>query len=178
MKELTVDSVLILAVLLLEVLHAIHVVHSRVELLLFGFTFLLNTVDLSIETVQSLFVDLSNRGIRVGSFVHTVIVDGEGTLRTHEFRNRCVVVVRNFLAIQGQLNIGKFIQNSGRSCFSMRADIIVLQHVNFHARVCQSVALNLECLSKKLLVYRPLELRSAEFGQTNGSSMHGCCQGI
>lgn len=62
LQEFAVGTVLTLAVLALEVLHSVHIVHCRVELVLFGLASFLDFIDLSVETVESLLVDFANRG--------------------------------------------------------------------------------------------------------------------
>ena len=80
LNEFPVGSVLVLAILLLEVLHAVHVVQRRVELMLFGFTRLLHTVDLVVESLQGLLVYLTDRVERVGTFMNSMVVNCERTL--------------------------------------------------------------------------------------------------
>ena len=112
LKEFAVGSVLVLAILLLEVLHAIHVVQRRVELMLLSLTRPLHVINLVVETLQRLLVHLANRFKRVGSFVNSVVINCERTLRAHEFRNGRVVVMRNFFAIQGHFNVRQLVQNA------------------------------------------------------------------
>ena len=80
LNEFPIGSVLVLAILLLEVLHAVHVVKCRVELMLFGFTRLLHTVDLVVESLQGLLVYLTDRVERVGTFMNSMVVNCERTL--------------------------------------------------------------------------------------------------
>lgn len=109
LEELAICSVLVLAILLLQILHLVHIVEGRVELMLFSFASLLNIVDLLVEALESLLVDFADRFERVGALVHPVVVNAERTLGAHEFRNGRVVVVRNSFAIEGHLDVRKLI---------------------------------------------------------------------
>ena len=60
LDELTVRLVLILAILLLKELHAVHVVHCRVELIFFALANLLHIADFISETVQGLLIHFAN----------------------------------------------------------------------------------------------------------------------
>ena len=93
LNELPVRPVLVLAILLLEVLHAVHVVQRRVELVLFRLARLLHAIDLVVESLQSLLVYLTDRVERVGTFVHSMVIHCERTLRAHEFGHRRVVIL-------------------------------------------------------------------------------------
>ena len=135
LNEFPVGSVLVLAILLLEVLHAVHVVQRRVELMLLSFTRLLHTIDLVVEPLQGLLVYLANRVERVVTFVNSVVVNCERSLRAHKFRNRRVVVFRDFFAIQGHLYVRKLVQNASGGLLRLLADLIAifLNHVELEA---------------------------------------------
>ena len=112
LEELAIRPVLVLAILLLQILHLVHVVEGRVKLMLFSFTSLLDIVDLLVEALEGQLVNFADSFERVGALVHPVVVDAERTLRTHEFRNGRVVVVRNSFAIEGHFDVRKLIQDA------------------------------------------------------------------
>ena len=146
LNEFPVGTVLVLAILLLEVLHAVHVVQRRVELMLFGFTRLLHTVDLVVESLQGLLVYLTDCVERVGTFMNSMIINCERTLRAHEFGNCRVVVLRDFFAVQGHLHVRKLIQNACRGLLRLLTHhiTVLLDHVELEARIVQSIALDLQ----------------------------------
>ena len=102
--KLAVGTVLFDAVLVLEGLLAVHVVNCRVELRLLSLTPLLNTLYLTVEATESLLVDVTDGFITAISLVGGVVVNCEGALRAEELGYASVVLVRNFLAIEGRLD--------------------------------------------------------------------------
>lgn len=103
--KVAVGTVLLEAVLVLEGLLAVHVVDCRVELGLLGLTPLLDALYLTVEATKSLLVDVTDGFITAITLVGGVVVNCEGALRAEELRHASVVLVRNFLAIQGRLDL-------------------------------------------------------------------------
>lgn len=66
---------------------------------LLSLTSLLHTVYLIVKALEGLLAHLADSFEGVFALVHTVVVDGEGTLRAHELGNCRVVVVADLLAI-------------------------------------------------------------------------------
>jgi len=110
-------------------------------LFLLSLTSLLHTVYLIVKAHEGLLAHLADSVEGVFALVHTVVVDGEGTLRTHELRNRRVVVVTDLLTVQGHFNVRQLVQDASGSLLTVRAHIIF---VNLQALVLHPVALGLE----------------------------------
>ena len=79
-QEVAIGLVLFLTVQHLYSLHVVHVVECGVELLLLRLTRLLDSLDLLIESLESLFVDGANLVVRLATLVCSVVVHGEGAL--------------------------------------------------------------------------------------------------
>lgn len=80
LKEFAIGSVLVFAILLFKVLHAVHIVQCRVELMLFSLTRPLHIINLVMESLQGLLIHLTDRFKRVSTLVNSVIVYCERTL--------------------------------------------------------------------------------------------------
>lgn len=80
LKEFAIGSVLVFAILLFKVLHAVHIVQCRVELMLFSLTRPLHIINLVMESLQGLLIHLTDRFKRVSTLVNSVIVNCERTL--------------------------------------------------------------------------------------------------
>lgn len=99
----------------------------------------MNLTVISVETNQGLLIDASHCFISVGSLVSCMVVDGEGTLGAHELGHRRVVVVRDLLAVERLLDVGKVV-SAGRHDFSARdrlrievnLDIVRFEWISFY----------------------------------------------
>ena len=105
LEELSILRILVLPVLRLQVLHPVHVLHGRVELILFVLPNLPYILRLFLVAGEGLLVDAAHGFVGVGPFVLGVVVDGEGPLRSHELRHGCVARIRDLLAIEGSFNV-------------------------------------------------------------------------
>ena len=113
LEELTVGRVLLHSVLSFQVLNAIHVVNSGVELILFLLSYLFYVLRSLIISGESLFVHSSNRVIRMSALVLSMVIDGERPLGQHKFWHGGVVLVGNLLAVEGTFDIGDFLEHFG-----------------------------------------------------------------
>ena len=92
----------------------VHVVDGGVELLLLELTAPLNTLNIAVETGESLLIYGSDRFKSAATFVSSVVINSEGALRAEELRHRGVVFVRDLLTIQGSLNLSHLLNDAGR----------------------------------------------------------------
>jgi len=68
-NEVDVVFVLLLLAVFLSPLNAIHVLHSRVELVLLLLAHTLHTLNLTVESIDGLLIDVSNLVVGVEAFV-------------------------------------------------------------------------------------------------------------
>ena len=79
--EIDVGTVLVVAILRLDCLHAIHVVNGRVELTLLGLSQALDLRNFLVEPVQSLLAHDTHGFVRAVTLVGGMVVHGERALR-------------------------------------------------------------------------------------------------
>ena len=91
-NEFAVGPILLYLIDLLYLLHPIHVVDGRVELVLFLLAQALYLLYLLVESRQGLFVHSANHFVRPLALVLGVVIHGKWTLRAEEFRHRSVVL--------------------------------------------------------------------------------------
>lgn len=113
LEELTVGRVLVHPILSLQVLNAVHVVYSGVELILLILSYLPNVLRCLIISSESLLVHAANRFIRVSALVLSVVIDSERTIGQHEFGHSGVVLVRDLLAIECTFDIANLLEHLG-----------------------------------------------------------------
>ena len=114
LEELTVGCVLVHPILSFQVLNAVHVVYSGVELILFMLSYLLYVLRRIIISSESLLVHATDRIIRVSTLMLGMVVDSERSLGQHELGHCGVVLVRDLLAIEGALYIADVLERLGR----------------------------------------------------------------
>ena len=113
LEELTVGHVLVHPILSLQVLNAIHVVYSGVELILLILSYLLNVLRSLIISGESLLVHAANCFIRVSTLMLSVVIDSERPIGQHEFGHSGVVLVRDLLAIECSFDFSNLLKHLG-----------------------------------------------------------------
>mmetsp|Transcript_20328 Transcript_20328/g.27484 ORF Transcript_20328/g.27484 Transcript_20328/m.27484 type:complete len:376 (-) Transcript_20328:1275-2402(-) len=171
-----VGTVLLHTVLVFECLLSVHVVDSRVELLLLALSRLLNVVHVLVEAGQSLLVDVANRFITATALVGCVVVHREGALRAEELRHRGVVLVRNFLAIQSRFHLVHVLNNAGRGDFGA-CKRHAIEGVDDEALIV-TVLVHDTRLVVQVLIVRDLLLGHVDFGETERARVHSGCEGV